>query len=187
MPTLKSKIESLLFVTNKPLMIKKLAELTKSDTQKVKEAIKELISEYNHQDRGMQIAKIGPKIQMITLADNSGLVKEFIKDETTGELTRPQLESLTIIAYRGPITKAELEQIRGVNCSLILRNLMIRGLIEEKQDKGKMTITYNITFDFLKFLGISQVSDLPEYEKLSRDETLLKVLEQRKAEKTEEK
>lgn len=180
MSTLKSKIESLLFISNKPLMIKKLAELTKSDSAKVKEVVNDLMAEYNQKDKGVQIAKIGSKVQMITNSENSKVVKDFIKDETTGELTRPQLEALTIIAYRGPITKAELEQIRGVNCSLILRNLMIRGLIEEKQDRKKMQITYNITFDFLKFLGINEAAELPEYEKLSSDETLEKVLEQRK-------
>ena len=130
MSSIKSKIESILFISNRPLMIKKLVEMTKSESSKVKEAINELMSEYNQTDKGIQIAKIGQKIQMTTMADNSKMVKEFIKDETTGDLTKPQLEALTIIAYRGPITKAELEQIRGVNCSLILRNLMIRGLIE---------------------------------------------------------
>jgi len=182
MSSLKTKIESLLFISNKPLAIKKLVDMTKSESAKVNEAVKELIAEYNQQDKGIQIAKIGSKVQMITASENSKFVKDFIKDETTGELTRPQLEALTIIAYRGPITKAELEQIRGVNCSLILRNLMIRGLIEEKHDKQKMSITYNITFDFLKFLGLTEQSHLPDYDKLSGDETLQKVLEQRKTE-----
>jgi len=182
MSSLKAKIESILFISNRPLIVKKLTDMTNSDSEKVKVAIKELMDEYNQNDKGIQIAKIGSKVQMITHQDNSKLVKDFIKDEITGDLTRPQLEALTIIAYRGPITKAELEQIRGVNCSLILRNLMIRGLIDEKHDKQKMTITYNITFDFLKFLGLNQQSDLPDYEKLSSDETLQKVLEQRKTE-----
>jgi len=187
MSSLKSKIESLLFISNRPLVIKKIVELTKSDTETVKEVLGELITEYNQKESGIEIAKIGPKVQMITASDNAKFVRDFIKDETTGDLTKPQLEALTIVAYRGPITKAELEQIRGVNCSLILRNLMIRGLIEEKHDKQKMSISYNITFDFLKFLGITQQSELPDFEKLSSDETMEKVLEQRKTEKEEEK
>jgi len=182
MSTLKSKIESLLFISNRPLNIKKLAELAKTENDKVKEAVDELAVEYNKEEKGVHISKINSSVQMVTNPENSKIVKDFVKDETTGELTKPQLEALTVIAYRGPITKAELEQIRGVNCSLILRNLIIRGLVEEKPDTKKMQTSYNITFDFLKFLGINEIRQLPDYDKLASDETLQKVLEQRKAE-----
>jgi len=72
---------------------------------------------------------------MTTAKESSEIVEKFLKEELTGEMTRPQLETLTIIAYRGPMTKMEIEQIRGVNCSLILRNLLMRGLVEAKLDK----------------------------------------------------
>jgi segregation and condensation protein B len=170
--SLKSKIESLLFISAHPLSEKKIAELAGAKADEVKTVIYELISDYN--ERGIKIARIDDEYQMSTANDNAALIRDFIKDETNGELTRPSLETLTIIAYRGPITKAELEQIRGVNCGLILRNLMIRGLVEAG---GGGEQKYNITFDFLRFLGIKSVTELPDFEKLSRDPNLEKFLE----------
>ncbi len=152
MANLKAKIESLLFISNQPLSIKKLANSIKEEKDKVEAALKELITDYSGLDKGIQIQRIEDRVQMVTSVDNAKLVQDFIKEETTGELTRPSLETLTIIAYRGPISRAELEQIRGVNCAIILRNLLIRGLVSAEQDTKKMQTTYNITFDFLKFL-----------------------------------
>jgi segregation and condensation protein B len=86
------------------------------------------------------------------------------------------LETLTIVSYRGPITKPVLEQIRGVNCSLILRNLLIRGLIERLESTKTQMPKYQVMHEFIKFLGMSSVKDLPEYEKLSTHETLDEVL-----------
>lgn len=176
MPSLKSKIESLLFISNQPFTIKKLINQTKAEKDKVEVAIKELMADYNQDTKGVGIQKIGDKVQMVTSADNSKLVKDYIKEETTGELSRAALETLTIVAYRGPVSKAELEQIRGVNCTIILRNLLMRGLIEEKSDKKKMQSVYNVTFEFLKFLGLNEQSELPDYEKLNSSESLEKIL-----------
>ena len=100
------------------------------------------------------------------------LTKDFLKDEINGELSQPSLEALTIIAYRGPISKLELEKIRGVNCSLIIRNLLLRGLIEEKFNKTKNENYYTVTNDFIRFLGLNSLSDLPEYEKLNKLDAL---------------
>ena len=178
MSNLKSKIESLLFITNQPLSVKRLVVLTKAEKNKVEEAIKELMVAYNQPEKGISLQKIGDQIQLVTSADNSKLVKDFIKEETTGELSRAALETLTIIAYRGPVSRAELEQIRGVNCVIILRHLLIRGLVEAGQDRKKMQMVYNITFDFLKFLGLNQQSDLPDYAKLNSSESLEKIVNQ---------
>lgn len=173
MPSLKSKIESLLLVSNHPLSFKQLSKLTKSEVTKVKEAAAELAADYNsRQDSGLKFLVDKQQLQLVTAPENSKIAADFIKDETTGELTPASLQTLTIIAYRGPITKAELEQIRGVNCTIILRNLMMRGLIESVEDKKKMEISYNVTLDFLKFLGITEVKQLPDYEKLNQSETL---------------
>ena len=182
MPSIKSKVESLLFISNQPLTVKKLVKSTKAEKEKVEQAIRELSSEYKEKQGGILIQKIGDKVQMATTDDNSKLVKDYIKEETTGDLSKPAIETLTIIAYRGPVSRAELEQIRGVNCAIILRNLLIRGLIEQKQDSKKMQMIYNITFDFLKFLGLSQQSELPDYDKLNSSESLEKILDQNKLE-----
>ncbi len=169
---LKSIIESLLFVSVKPLSLQKLAQLTKAKTEEVEEAIESLIQEYDSQNKGIWIIRHAEKVQMVSHPQNTKIVQEYLKEELTGELTPPGLETLTIIAYLGPITKNRLEQIRGVNCSLILRNLMIKGLIEAHEDKKNMTTKYNVTFDFLRYLGIKSVKELPDYERLSKNEIL---------------
>ena len=176
---IKALIESLLFISGKPLSLTKLSEILKKDKKEVAAAIEALMEKYITADQGVHIQKAGNSYQMATNPKYADIIKEFIKSEQVGELTKPSLESLTIIAYRGPITKAELEQIRGVNCSLIIRNLMIRGLIEAQDDREKMATVYTITFGFLQFLGLDRVSQLPNYQKLNSDENLKKLLEQK--------
>ncbi len=180
MANLQSKIESLLFISNQALTVKRLVDLTEASKAEVEAAIKDLMAKYNQDQTGIILQKIEDKVQFATSPDNGKLVKNFIKEETTGELTRPALETLTIIAYRGPIGRAQLEQIRGVNCAMILRNLLIRGLVEEKKDAKAMQNTYNVTFDFLKFLGLSQQSELPDYQKLNSSESLQKLFAEKK-------
>ncbi|MBT7553409.1 SMC-Scp complex subunit ScpB, partial [bacterium] len=100
----------------------------------------------------------------------------------TGELSKPSLETLTIVAYRQPIAKEELEQIRGVNCSVILRNLLIRGLVEARESKGDLVPMYSVTIDFLRHLGIDSVEQLPDFAKLNSNENLQALIEGTKSE-----
>jgi segregation and condensation protein B len=175
--SVKSKIESILFISPRPLTIKKIAELLSVEEERVKEVLDELVSDYNNrQEAGLQINRLGKQYQMSTAPANQKIVKDFIKEEITGDLTRPQLETLTVIAYRGPIAKEELEQIRGVNCSLILRNLLIRGLIAAEEDKKSMRTYYFVTFDFLRFLGLSAINQLPDYDKLHSSEVIERLI-----------
>ena len=109
--------------------------------------------------------------------NNIKVLKDYFNDELSGDLSKPSLETLTIIAYRQPVSKEELEQIRGVNCSMIIRNLLIRGLIEESTDKESLSINYSVTMDFLKYMGINSVDELSDYEKLNSDENLIKLLD----------
>jgi len=178
MEKLKSKIESILLVSSKPMSINKMAEMIGGDKEKISSELSQLSQEYEESGRGVRIIINNNQAQMVSAPANSELVQEYLKDELTGELTKPSLETLTIIAYRQPITKAELEQIRGVNCSLILRNLMIRGLAEAEYNKQRAITEYSATLEFLKYLGINSVRDLPSYEKLNSDENLQKLLNQ---------
>ncbi|MBI4458371.1 SMC-Scp complex subunit ScpB [Candidatus Uhrbacteria bacterium] len=177
MTSLASKIESILFIVNRPLALKKLAEVVEASKEDVDAAIGELAAAYG-QEKGVRIMRNGGDVQMATAPENSSLVQDFLKDETTGELTKPSLETLTVVAYRGPISKAELEQIRGVNCSLILRNLMMRGLIDGNGEGPGAT--YRVTMDFLRFLGVTGAEELPDYEKLRSHENIVKLLESAK-------
>jgi segregation and condensation protein B len=173
---LKSSLESLLFVAIKPLSLKELAALTSSKPKEAEAALLELREEYHAGQRGLCLVENGGQYQLASAPENAALVQEFLKDETSGELSQPSLEALTIIAYRGPVSKGELERIRGVNCSLILRNLLLRGLVEEKREKGKEDAYYSVTHDFVRFLGLDSLEDLPEYSRLHQVEALTPAL-----------
>lgn len=181
----KSKIESLLFISAKPMSVKQLAGLLKAKEEDVKKAGDELVEDYQKNKRGIQIIKNASKFQMVSAPENAKLIQEFLSDETSGELSRPSLETLTIIAYRGPISKIDLDRIRGVNCSLIIRNLLLRGLVEEKTDKEKDLNYYTVSMDFIRFLGINDVKELPDFEKLSQDDTIDKMLDPESSEQDE--
>jgi segregation and condensation protein B len=174
---LKKQIEALLFISNKPLDIKKLKDLTGRGKEEIETVVLGLKKEYNGaEEKGIKILEHNDKIQMTTDGECAEVVEKFLKQELTGEMTRPQLETLTIIAYRGPISKAELEQIRGVNCSLILRNLLMRGLVEGKADKKMMVNKYSVTEEFVKYLGMTEINELPDFEKLSQHESIDELL-----------
>lgn len=167
--SLQSQLESLLFVAIKPLAVKELVSLTGAKSNEIIKALESLVLDYKNRESGLNLINNNNQYQLTTAPANAGLIQEFLKDETSGELSQPSLEALTIIAYRGPIGKLELERIRGINCSLIIRNLLIRGLIEEKYDKNSAENFYTVTHDFIRYLGLSSLRDLPEYEKLRGD------------------
>ncbi|MCX6785735.1 MAG: SMC-Scp complex subunit ScpB [Candidatus Komeilibacteria bacterium] len=176
MANLKSQLESVLLVTSKPISLKKLAETLKAKPKEIEAELNSLAEGYAQSNGGLRLIKNNEQWQLASSPENAELVKSYLKDDLTGELTDPSVETLTIVAYRQPITKAELEQIRGINCSLILRNLMIRGLVEAEYNKERGVTLYNVTMDFLKFLGIGSVAELPDFEKLNSDENLNKLL-----------
>lgn len=172
---LRSKLESILFASGKPLSLKKLADMLLVTTKEVEEAVKELEENYRSGGHGLEVILHQGEAVLATRPEHSDLVKDFIKAEELGDLTRPQLEALSVLAYRGPLSKSELEQVRGVNCSLILRNLMIRGLVEP-QNESEEHPRYQVTVDFLRYLGLSAVTELPEYDSFIKDENLSQAL-----------
>ncbi len=169
---LKSLIESLLFISSHPLSLSQLTRLVKNDQKEVEKALEELTEDYNKNQRGIKIIQNNNKFQMVTNPENSSLIQKFLKEERSGELTPASLETLSVLSYCGPMTKYELEQIRGVNCSLILRNLMIKGLVEVQSKNEEGLPLYDITFDFLHYLGLTRREELPDYEKLHRHQIL---------------
>ncbi|HAT03680.1 MAG TPA: SMC-Scp complex subunit ScpB [Candidatus Magasanikbacteria bacterium] len=166
-----SLIESILFVASKPLTIQKIAKALGADNSKVEEVL--LILEQKYTDTsGIHISRVGDSVQMVTNPDNTDVVEKFVKNEVQGELTKAQLETLTVVAYRGPITRPELEEIRGVNCAVILRNLMIRGLVDEHETKDSVLPVYELSMDALRFLGVRDVIELPDYQSFQQHESL---------------
>ncbi len=166
-PSLIQQLEAILFVLAKPISITKLAKWMNTSEETVRQALEAYAQ--TTAERGIQVNITQTEAQLTTHPAVHALVAQIVKDERSGELTKPSLETLSIIAYRSPITKAELEAIRGVNCSLILRNLLIRGLITETYDQTKAVEIYDITPEYLQLLGVQMVSELPDYERLHRD------------------
>jgi segregation and condensation protein B len=170
-------VEALLFAHHVPVSIRKLAKLTELSEEIVQSTVTALQAEYRDRSGGIVIVLQDGNVQMTTAPETAEQVAAFLKTEQTGELTRPALETLTIIAYRGPVSKSEIELIRGVNCSLILRNLMIRGLVEEAGETETGSPIYQVTIDFLKFLGITDIAQLPDYQELNENVHLKELLE----------
>ena len=167
-PSYTACIEALLFVSNRPLDVRELAALCQCSRGDVEQALSELVQRYADPQRGILLIRSGSKSQFSTSPSVQEAVRTFVRQETVGDLTRPQLETLTIIAYRGPLAKEDIEDIRGVNCSVVLRNLLMRGLVEEKT-RGYQKV-YEVSVAFLRHLGLASVADLPDYDRLQTDE-----------------
>lgn len=167
---LKSLIESLLFVSGEPLKIKKIAATAGVVAAEVRDAANALRDDLRNGKRGIQLIEKDDEIQLVTSAENSKLMDEFLKNEMEQGLSRASLETLAIVAYRGPLTRIEIEEIRGVNCSYSLRYLLLRGLIERLENPAdSRSWHYQISFDFLRKLNLSRKEDLPRYEELKKN------------------
>lgn len=174
--SLNSQIETILFVASKPLALKKIAKVLNVEDSEVELALKELALKYNQPESGIVVLNTSDEWQMVSNPDNKTAAENFLKAEISGELTRPQLETLTVVSYCGPITRPELDQIRGVNSSLILRNLMMRGLVKENDDTTSLLPKYEVTMDYIRHLGLNSITELPDYEKLHQHEHITHAL-----------
>jgi segregation and condensation protein B len=162
---LKSTIESLLFVSAKPLKSKELAKILEKPLTEVQDAVNELVTD--RKDSGVVVLDNNGEYQMATNSANSTAVKNFLNAELREKLTDATVEVLAIIAYRQPISKAEIEAIRGVNSQYSIRALLMRGLIEKiSNPSDQRSFLYQTTTEFLQHLGVSSTKDLPDFEKL---------------------
>lgn len=166
MTELSAKIEAILFVSTKPVSAKFLATACSCQIDEANIAIDELVSIRNGDASGIHVVVGHEGVSLATNPVFASIIESLSKEDIEPELTRPSLETLTIIAYRGPITKPEIEAIRGINCTLILRNLLMRGLIDEAEDTVKLQPTYTLTNDALRYLGLHNVTELSDYAEL---------------------
>lgn len=171
-----SQIEALMLVANRAVSLKELSAILEEKLNVIEGYLQELSKEYETNDRGFRLIKTGTNYQLVSAGKHAELLKKFLKTENTSELSQPSLEALTVIAYRAPVTKIELERIRGVNCSLIIRNLLIRGLIEENFDRQKNENYYQLSLEFIRYLNINRVEELPDFDKLHNLEELKQMI-----------
>jgi segregation and condensation protein B len=176
-PRLKSVLESLLFVSGEPVAINRLVKICNTPKNEIEAALTEINEGYQKSDSGLFIVRKGGSLQLATNPKNSEYVVQMVSGELGGELSRSALETLSIIAYRGPVTRVQVEAIRGVNCSYVIRSLLMKGLVERKEASDIRGYLYEISFDFLKSLGISGAEDLPDWKNLSKNEKVEQLLE----------
>lgn len=164
---LKSIIETILFVRADPTDIKTLIKITKQSEKDVRTVLTELASDYS--DRGFVLLEKDSSWQIASNPAHGSYVQDLIKNEFTQELSRSSLETLAIIAYKGPISRIEVEYLRGVNSSFTVRNLLMRGLIERVENpKDARSYLYHARFDFLKHFGLTNMEQLPRFEEFKK-------------------
>lgn len=169
-------LQALLFASPKPLTARQVAGHLLVSVDEAEVALSALMKAMNTEASGIHVAKYPEGYTLITSPACAEIVEKITKDEP-GELTRPSLETLTVIAYRGPLTRPELEAIRGVQCALILRNLLIRGLIIERDDAMRGEPVYTLSGETLRYLGVHSEKELPDYDAFHGDVRLTKLVD----------
>jgi len=164
--TLKGKLEALLFLYGEPVKISKLAGTLGISSSELNSVLGELSKELDDNNRGLGITSLDNRVQLVTKPSLNQLLSKITQEELGSELTSASMEAVAIVAYLGPCRRSLVEHIRGVNSSFILRSLLVRGLVDRKSDPERANAyVYQITFDFLRHMGVGKIEELPEYEK----------------------
>ena len=168
-------LEALLFIHGEPIVLEKIGKTLKISTEKTKELLAEFEKRLNAEGRGLHLISSETHVQLATKPELNSALEDFVKSELTEELTPASLEVLSIVSYLGPISRSRLEYVRGVNSSFILRNLLLRGLVDRHPDpEYTLAYLYQPSFELLQHLGIKSAKNLPEYDKFK---TLLTAVE----------
>jgi len=166
---IKLTIESLLFAAGEPLSVKRLSKIIDVKEEKAKEILEELKEEFQNQNRGIRLINNNEEWLMVTAPESASFIQKLKKEVIEGDLSPASQETLAIIAYREPITRAKINEIRGVDSSYILHQLLLRGLIERSIHTEKYkAYLYKVSFKLLQHLGISNVRELSQYEEFSK-------------------
>jgi len=176
----KRVIEALLFTSEKPIAVDQIKEvLDEIDSKDIRAIMLELKSEYETLGRSFKIYEVAGGFQMVTEPAFAEYLKKFYKAKSKDKLTKPALETLAIIAYRQPITRAEIEDIRGVNVDGVVKTLADRLLIKitGRKDAPGRPILYGTTKEFLERFGLSSLSELPKLSEFTEADIDLKEAE----------
>jgi segregation and condensation protein B len=172
--TIASSIESLLFLHGEPVSVDRLMKALSTSESGIEDGIATLTARYAASESGLSLVRNGRGVELVTRPENAAEVESMLvadREETLGKAT---METLAVVAYRGPVTRASIDAVRGVNSSFALRNLLLRGLIERKANPlDAREFEYFPSFRLFELLGIGSVDELPEYGALCRDPRLL--------------
>lgn len=165
-------LESILFVHGESMALEHLCAIADADEEIVKAALAGLAENLN--GRGIMLIEKDGSWQLASHPLHARFVEGLVKGEFGDELSRASMETLAVVAYKGPISRAGIEYVRGVNSSFTLRALLMRGLIERVDNpKDTRAYLYRTSIDFLKHLGFSRAEDLPRYRELSQEVVII--------------
>ena len=167
MKNLDKNIEAILFHKAEAVKVTELAKILGAPKDNIETALDNL--EKNLDGRGVTLIKNDGAVMLGTTPETAIIVEKLIKDELDKDLGKAGLETLSIVLYRGPIKRSEIDYIRGVNSSYILRNMVMRGLVERVSVSESRSFVYKPTFELLAYLGVSCVEDLPEYDSVNEE------------------
>ena len=164
--TIKSAIESMMFVWGDPLDIKEVADIFNVDKREIYDLCKELQAEYEQEGRGIVIREVNKCFQFVTRSENIGYIERLCTPVKHKRLSQSALEVLAIIAYKQPVTKGEIEAVRGIKCDRVIEGLMKKELVAQlgRSDAVGRPMLYGTTDQFLMEFGFETLKDLPEIE-----------------------
>lgn len=164
--TIKSAIESMMFIWGKPLDIKEVAEIFNVDKKEIYEYCKELQDEYEQEGRGIVIREVNKSFQFVTRKENLDYIERLCTPVKHKRLSQSALEVLAIVAYKQPVTKGEIEAVRGIKCDRVIEGLARKNLVAEvgRSDSVGRPILYGTTDEFLKQFGFETLKELPPIE-----------------------
>jgi len=156
-------LEAILLVADEPVPDNLLAQVLERPTEEVTALLRELADSYTAEQRGFDLREVAGGWRLYTRAECAAVVERFVSDGQEVRLTQAALETLAVVAYRQPVSRARVSAVRGVNCDGVIRTLVLRGLIEEAgNDADTGAILFRTTTYFLERLGLARLSDLPD-------------------------
>ncbi len=168
MKNIKSIIESLLFIWGEPLSFKEIAKVIDKPSKEIKLTLNEMKDDYMRNDRGLELKSYDDNYQLVTKKENFDYISKLINKKKTNKLSNSAMEVLSIIAYKQPVTRLEIEEIRGVKSNSSIDLLVRRELIEEvgRLDKMGKPILYGTTLEFLRVFSLESLDSLPNIKEI---------------------
>src|SRR5450755_80275 len=162
-PDLRASLEAILLVADEPVPENVIAQVVERPTDEVSAALRELAESYVSDGRGFELSEIAGGWRFYTRAECASVVERFVRDGQEVRLTQAALETLAVVAYRQPVSRARVSAVRGVNCDGVMRTLTLRGLLEDAgTDPETGAILYRTTGYFLERLGLASLEELPD-------------------------
>jgi len=160
---LRTALEAILMVVDEPVGEVTLAQVAERPTEEVVAELRALAAEYEEQGRGFELRQVAGGWRFYTRASAAAYVERFVLDGQQARLTQAALETLAVVAYRQPVSRARVSAVRGVNVDGVMRTLVARGLVEDSGDEGESGSTlYRTTSYFLERLGLRDIDELPD-------------------------